>query len=469
MRCTPGIGTGGKNVRPRHAAQTEGVMPLDERAGAQLQFGAVSIFTIISLLIFLAALFGYVNSKFLKLTPTIGLMLQALVVSLIIIGLEHTGLPGIATVRSAVAEIDFNEVIFNGILSFLLFAGALQINLTSLREVRMQVLSLATIGVIGSTIIIGFGVYGLFRLTGIDVPLTYSLLFGALISPTDPIAVLPIMRQAKVSRNMEHVISGESLFNDGFGVVVFVILLQLVTGEGHLPLAAEAGILFAEEALGGFVFGLALGYFGYRVVRTIDDYPVEILITLALVTAGYAIAQAVGISGPLAMAVAGIVMGNQGRSKGMSARTKENLDRFWEMVEIILNATLFVLIGLEAVAFTTAFSVERLLVALAAIPVVLIARFLSVGIPMVAIKPVADVSWRATPLITWAGLRGAIPVALVLSLPIGDHRSTLITVTYVVVVFSILVQGTTVKYFVDRRSRAPRRKRRGDPPESTTQ
>jgi CPA1 family monovalent cation:H+ antiporter len=413
----------------------------------------MSAFAIVSTLIFLSALFGYVNSRYLKLEPTVGLMFQALGLSFLLIGLQYAGVPGIKSARATVSSIDFNQVIFNGVLSFLLFSGALQIRLPSLREVRAQVLSLATAGVIGSTIIIGFAIFGLFRVVGLDVPLTYSLLFGALISPTDPIAVLPLMRKAKVPKNVESLISGESLFNDGFGVVVFVILLQLVTGEGELPIAAEAAILFAKEALGGFVFGLFLGWLGYRVIRTIDDYPVEIVITLALVTAGYAAAQALGISGPLAMAVAGIVIGNPGRSKGMSARTAENLDRFWEMVEIVLNAALFVLIGLEAVTFSGVFSPVRLLVGFAAIPVVLAARFLSVGIPMAIVRPVSGVSWRSTPLITWAGLRGAIPVALVLSLPPGPNRSTLTMVTYVVVVFSILVQGTTVKHFVERRTR----------------
>lgn len=413
----------------------------------------MSAFTLVSILIFLSAFFGYVNSRFLKLAPTIGLMLQALVLSLLLIGLDYVGIGAIKSAQSVISDINFNQVIFNGALSFLLFAGALQVCLACLTAVRTQVFTLATIGVIGSTVIVGFSVYGLFRLVGLHIPLTYCLLFGALISPTDPIAVLPIMRRAKVPSNLEAVISGESLFNDGFAVVVFIILLQLVTGESTLPIPAEAGILFAEEALGGFVFGLVIGYLGYWVVRTIDDYPVEILITLALVTAGYAVAQALGISGPLAMVVAGIVIGNHGRSKGMSERTSENLDRFWEMVEIILNAALFVLIGLEAVAFAADFSLVRLLMGFAVIPVVLLARFVSVGIPMAALRPVPDVSWKSTPFITWAGLRGAIPVALVLSLPPGPNRSLLAIMTYIVVVFSVLVQGTTVKFFVERRAK----------------
>ncbi len=231
-------------------------------------------------------------------------------------------------------------------------------------------------------------------------------------------------------------------------VVIFAVLLALVTGGGSLPLPAEATVLFLREALGGLAFGLALGYLGYRVVKTIDDYPVEILITLALVAGGYAAAQALEISGPLAMVVAGIVIGNHGRARGMSARTSENLDRFWEMVDIILNAVLFVLIGLEAFALIADFSLVSLWVALAAIPIVLVARLLSVGVPLAVFSSVPGVGVRSAPFLTWVGLRGAIPIALVLSLPEGQNRDILVTMTYVVVVFSILVQGTTVKYFL---------------------
>lgn len=411
----------------------------------------MSAFTIISVLIFLSALFGYVNSRFLKLAPSVGLMLQALAVSLILIGLDFTGVPGIQSAQALLSNIDFNRVLFHGLLSFLLFAGALQVCLVCLNAVKSQVFALATIGVIGSTAIVGFTVYLLLRAVGLGIPLTYCLLFGALISPTDPIAVLPIMRRAKAPKNLETLISGESLFNDGFAVVVFAVLLNLVSGESSFSLPIEAAILFGQEAVGGLVFGLILGYVGYHVIKTIDDYPVEILITLALVTAGYAAAQALGTSGPLATVVAGIVIGNHGRNRGMSVRTSENLDRFWEMVDIVLNSALFVLIGLEAVALVSRFSAVRLLVGLAAIPLVLLARFVSVGIPMVALKPVAKVGWRSTPFITWAGLRGGIPVALVLSLPQGPSRDMLVTMTYIVVLFSILVQGTTVKYFVEPR------------------
>jgi CPA1 family monovalent cation:H+ antiporter len=423
----------------------------------------MNAYDIIIILIFLSALFAYVNSKLLRLPPTIGLMSQAFVASLILIGLNLAGVPGIESARTLLGGIDFNRVLFNGLLSFLLFAGALKIGLGWLRAVKTQVLALATLGVLGSTVIVGFLTYALSSAFGLGVPLGYCLLFGALISPTDPIAVLPIIRRAKVTRNLETLIAGESLFNDGFAVVIFAVLLRVTVDEesGSIPL--QAAILFGREAVGGLVFGLVLGYLGYRVIRTIDDYPVEILITLALVAGGYAVAETLGISGPLATVVAGIIIGNRGRAKAMSARTSENLDRFWEMVDTILNAALFVLIGLEAVIFASQFSAVRLVVALLTIPIVLLARLLSTGLPILAFKPVPGTGLSSLPLVTWAGLRGAIPIALVLSLPIGPNRDMLATMTYVVVVFSVLVQGLTVTYFARlARPRAAKARGKGD-------
>jgi CPA1 family monovalent cation:H+ antiporter len=302
--------------------------------------------------------------------------------------------------------------------------------------------------VLGSTVIVGFAMFGLVSALGLSLPLGYCLLFGALISPTDPLAVVPIMRGARANKNLEALITGESLFNDGFAVVVFVVLLTTVTGTFTGSIVPHALRIFAQQAIGGFVFGLALGWIGYRILKTIDDFAVEIIITLAIVSAGYASALALGISGPLAMVVAGIVIGNHGRARGMSPLTIENLDKFWRMVDIILNAVLFVLIGLEVLLFIDQFSWLRLIAGIAAIPIVLVARFLSVGAPMLALKPRGSQTRNALPLITWAGLRGAIPVALALSLPLGENRNLIVAITYIVVVFSVLVQGTTVKYLV---------------------
>ena len=375
-------------------------------------------------------------------------MLIALVVSLLTIGLHLAGLPVIDPARRLLSGIDFNRLLFGGIISYLLFAGSLDVSLEHLTRMRWQVLSLATVGVLGSTVIIGYLLYWILRGLGLELPLVYCLLFGALISPTDPMAVLPIMRKAKAAKDVEILVSGESLFNDGFAVVVFVVLLDLAAGTHSGPVAVEALVLFLREALGGLVFGLVLGWLGYRVLKTIDDYPVEILITLALVSAGYASAQAAGVSGPLAMVVAGIVVGNQGRKRSMSAKTIENLDRFWEMVDIIFNAVLFVLIGLEVLLLVDQFSWARLIAGFVVIPIVLFARLVSVGAPMTVFRPVRPTSGRTIAFVTWAGLRGAIPIALALSLPQGESRDVIVTITYVVVVFSILVQGTTIKYLV---------------------
>ena len=410
----------------------------------------MNAFATFAVLISLAALFGYMNSRFLKLAPTVGLMLLALISALLLIALHFAGLSVISPVREFLNGLDFNQVLMNGLLSYLLFAGALGICFESLTAVRWQVFLLATVGVLGSTAIVGFALFGLVHIIGLSLPLSYCLLFGALISPTDPLAVVPIMRQARADRKLETLISGESLFNDGFAVVVFTVLLMTVTGTHTGSLVSHALLLFVREAIGGFVFGLAIGWFGYRVLKTIDDFPVEIMITLALVGAGYELALVLGVSGPLAMVVAGVIIGNQGRARGMSAVTVENLDRFWEMVDIILNAVLFIIIGLVVLVFVGDFSWSRLATGVAAIPIVLFARFASVSAPMLALKPRGLSTRRALPLMTWAGLRGGIPVALALSLPIGEDRNFVVAITYVVVVFSVLVQGGTVKYLVPR-------------------
>jgi monovalent cation:H+ antiporter, CPA1 family len=413
-------------------------------------------FAVVAVLFFLVALFSYLNARFLRLPPTVGLMLLALAISLILIGLRFAGVPVARPVQRLLSGIDFRRVLFDGLLGYLLFAGSLQLCLECLAEVRWQIFSLATIGVIGSTLIVGFSTYWLLPLLGVALPLSYCLLFGALISPTDPVAVLPIMRKAGALKKLEVIVSGESLFNDGFGLVVFVVLLSFVTKTHTGSIALHGLVLFLREAVGGLAFGLALGWVGYRILKTIDDYPVEIIITLALVAVGYTGAQALGISGPLAMVVAGIVVGNVGRQRGMSAKSVENLDRFWEMVDIILNGIIFVLIGLEVLVFAGRFSDVRLAAALLAIPVVLIARFISVGVPMSILKPAGISARRAIPLITWGGLRGAIPVALALSLPESPERDVIMVMTYVAVVFSILVQGTTVQYLADRPLSGPR-------------
>jgi monovalent cation:H+ antiporter, CPA1 family len=342
--------------------------------------------------------------------------------------------------RGLIDEVDFNLTLLHGMLSFLLFAGALHVNLDDLAQQKWVIAILASVGVLGSTFIIGGLGWWLLGLLGTPIPFLYCLLFGALISPTDPIAVLGILKTANVSKSLETKIAGESLFNDGVGVVIFLVLLGIAT-SGEVE-ATEVALLFAEEALGGLVFGLLIGWLAYRMLASVDNYQVEILITLALVMGGYTLAGTLHVSGPIAIVVAGLFIGNHGRMFAMSNRTREHLDTFWELVDEILNAVLFVLIGLEVLALE--FQNAWLSVGALMIPIVLLSRFISVGVPISLLRYRRGFSPHAVKIITWGGLRGGISVALALSLPSGAERDLIVTVTYTVVVFSILVQGLSV-------------------------
>ena len=398
---------------------------------------------IIALVITLTALFSYLNYRFVRLPTTIGVMLIALVLSLLLIGTHHLGwtYPEELAVAT-LSHIDFEELLMQGMLSFLLFAGALHVNLDDLAKQRWVIGVLATAGVVTSTFLVGGAAWLLFDLLGLDIPLIWCLVFGALISPTDPIAVLGLLKTAGVPKSLEIKITGESLFNDGIAVVVFLVLLEIAAG-GHEVTAGAVGLLFLEEAVGGILYGLAIGYVAYRMLRQVDDYRVEVLITLALVTGGYALAHKLHVSGPLAMVVAGLFIGNHGRLFAMSPRTREHLDTFWELVDEVLNATLFVLIGLELAILTL--RGEYLVAGLATIPVVLAARFISVGVPIGLMRGIRSFSPNAVRVMTWGGLRGGISVAMALGLPPGTTRDALLTITYIVVVFSILVQGLTIE------------------------
>ncbi|MGA8004836.1 MAG: sodium:proton antiporter [Burkholderiales bacterium] len=395
-----------------------------------------------SVLIALAALFSYVNYRFLKLPASIGLMLSALVTSLAVVALGQFGSHTLENLaHHALANVDFDQTLMHGMLSFLLFAAALHININDLAQQKWSVGFLASLGVVISTLIIGYATYWLFGLLGQGVPLIYCLLFGALISPTDPIAVLSILKSMGADTALENKMAGESLFNDGVGVVVFLVLLSIATGE-HPATIGSVVTLFLEEAIGGGLFGLLTGYLAYRMLRQVDDYEVEILITLALVMGGYALATALHLSGPIATVVAGLLIGNHGRRFAMSKQTREHLDTFWQLIDGILNAILFVLIGLEALLlpFEAAFAWAAVL----AIPVVLLARLLSVSLPALVPGLRSEFSPKVIVALTWGGLRGGISIALALALPDVSARSALITTTYAVVVFSILVQGLTV-------------------------
>ena len=399
-----------------------------------------------ALLLSLAAIFSYINFRFIKLPTTIGIMLIAMLISVSLVVLGHFGFEGIQDRATAVLQsIDFNKALMHGMLSFLLFAGALHVNLEDLARHKWIISILATFGVVISTFIVGGSAWIVFWLIGIKLSFIYCLLFGSLIAPTDPIAVIGILKKAGVPKSLETKITGESLFNDGVAVVVFLVIMGIIAG-GHDVTVQHIILLFIEEAIGGIFFGFFIGWLTYLMLKSVDNYQVEVLLTLALVMGGYALAHAIHVSGPIAMVVAGIFIGNRGRLFAMSERTREHLDSFWELMDEILNAVLFLLIGLEVLVIATKGS--YLVAGLAMIPIVLIARFISVGLPVTFMRRIRDFSPNAVKIMTWGGLRGGISVALALSIPSGPEREVLLTVTYIIVVFSILVQGLTIKRLV---------------------
>lgn len=412
----------------------------------------------IAVLISLAAVFSYINHRWLGLPTTIGLMLIGLATSLGLIAAGHF-VPGVERWAAALLEgVDFGQTLMHGMLGFLLFAGALHVNLNDLASKKFIVGLLATAGVVISTTIVGGAMWLVLGWLGIEARFVHCLLFGSLISPTDPIAVLSILKTLGVSKSLETKIAGESLFNDGVGVVVFLGILIAAGLDpqhgGHLTIGNMAG-LFLKEAVGGAVFGLVTGLVAYRMLKSVDNYQVEVLISLALVAGGYTLADHLHLSGPIAMVVAGLLIGNHGRALAMSARTREHLDVFWELVDEVLNAVLFVLIGLEVIVFS--FTGRYLLAGLAAIPVVLMARFVAVGLPVGAMRAMGRTfSPHAVKMLTWGGLRGGISVALAMSIPKSMHgepmpqRDVIVAVTYVVVVFSIVVQGLSMGPLVKR-------------------
>ena len=404
----------------------------------------------IATLLGLAAMFGYLNHRFLRLPRTIGLVLIAMTASLGALAID-AAVPGWGVgpgLRAALIEIDFTAALMHGMLGFLLFAGALHVDLAQLAKRRWPIAAMATGGLLLSTALIGGGIWLAFDLVDLGLPLIYCLLFGALISPTDPVAVLGILKTAKVPASLEAKIAGESLFNDGVGVVVFVILLAMATsdGDGASMDVLAIATLFLREAVGGAVLGLAAGAIAFWALRSIDEYNLEVIIPLALVTVTYEVAHLLHTSGPIAVVVAGLLIGNHGTRLAMSETTRSHLTNFWTLIDEILNAVLFLLIGLEVVVIST---VPGLMwVALIAIPLVLGARFVAVAIPIGLLGLWRDFTKGAIPVLTWGGLRGGISVALALSLPAGTEKDAIVTVCYAVVVFSILVQGLTIGHLV---------------------
>jgi CPA1 family monovalent cation:H+ antiporter len=405
----------------------------------------MGLFEIIAILLTLSAVFSFINYRFLKLPNTIGLMLVGLLFSLLLIAISWFFPASKQWAVELLTQIDFDKTLLHGMLSFLLFAGALHVNINDLRQQYRIILSLATAGVVISTFIVGILSWGMLYLLGFNISLIYCLLFGALISPTDPIAVLGILKKANTPKSLEIKIVGESLFNDGVGVVIFLILLEVVA-TGHEMTGAAVGLLFLQEALGGALLGFGAGLFAYWMLKQVDNYQVEILITLGLATGAYALADALHLSAPIAIVVAGLLIGNHGRSFAMSENTRENLDTFWELADEVLNAVLFLLIGLEVMLLS--FSWLSMAAALLAIIIVLSARLVSVSVPIFLLKRFRTFSPHVVKILTWCGLRGGISIALALSLPVGGERDVLLAITYGVVVFSILVQGLTISPYL---------------------
>ncbi|SDX42891.1 cation:proton antiporter [Flavobacterium degerlachei] len=407
----------------------------------------MDLFHLFSILIVLSAGFAYINFRILKLPNAIGLMLVSLLFSFFILVMGYYFPSFKDSVAIKMNSINFSELLLEGMLSFMLFAGAIHIKFKDLNNEKLSILLFSTISVLISTFIIGFTTYYLLNFMGVNVNLIHAMLFGALISPTDPIAVLSILKTAGVSKSLETKIAGESLFNDGVAVVVFITILKLAKPGADLNISSIL-MLFGQEAIGGLLLGILIGYIGYKLIASIDNYQVEVLITLAIVMGGYTFAHYTHVSGPLAMVAAGLITGNQSKSLGMSDITAEYVDKFWELIDEILNALLFVLIGLELLIIQT--NQKILFAAILILFITLITRYISVYIPSIAVRLKERISQKTLLILTWGGLRGGISIALALSIDPEFSKDIWVTITYVIVCFSILVQGMTIGKFAKR-------------------
>ena len=400
-------------------------------------------FGIITILVTLAALFGYVNVRFLKLPNTIGLMLITILFTLAVFALSTIDNRLLDAERYIITQIDFKTILLDVMLSFLLFAGALHTNFEQLKIQRWPILVFSTFGVLLSTFLVGTIMYYLLHVLSLPTAYIYCLLFGALISPTDPIAVLGILKKIGAPKKLETKIVGESLFNDGVGVVVFLTIFQIAnSGSGNIEVV-DVIQLFGQEVIGGIVLGGLIGWVIYRLMKSIDDYDIEVIITLAGVMGGTAIAHQFHLSAPLAMVTAGLIVGNDTvRGTAMSEVTESYVDKFWELIDILLNTILFVLIGMEILVLTV--DKQYIVAGLIAIPIVLLCRYASLLGPINFFKKRLDFVPRTNLIMTWGGLRGGISIALALGLTEVMQRDLFLVITYVIVVFSILVQGLTV-------------------------
>lgn len=428
---------------------------------------ALSAFDIAAILVVASALLGWFNHHFIKLPHVIGLTVMG---ALTAIGLmiANAFIPAITLgdwVADILRQLNFTETLLQGMLSFLLFAGALHVDLDRLKVAWLPVLLLSTVGVIVSTVLVGLTMWGVGLLLALPVAPIWYFVFGALIAPTDPVSVLGVLREENVPQSLQSAVAGESLFNDGVGIVVFIILLGAAISGTEFSLA-EGARLFAIEAGGGILVGLAAGYVGYRALAGMDEYALEVLVTLAIVMGGYALCSYLHVSGPLAMAVAGLLVGNQGVTYAMSDVTRDYVIKFWELVDELLNSVLFLLIGLEMIVLVVGF--EEAILALAAIPLTLAARAISIIVSTRTIPAARLQDKGAGPVLWWGGLRGGISIALALSLPPGETRDLILAATFAAVLFSVLVQRATLGRLIEKlkedRAPAVEREARGSPP-----
>ena len=399
-------------------------------------------FVIATVLIVLSAAFGYINVKFIKLPDTIGLMVITIFFTFAVFALSYFDDTLLQKEIELITQIDFETVLLDVMLSFLLFAGALHTNFQRLKKQRKPIMIFATLGTLVSTFLAGIFTFYLLKVLNFNVEFIYCLLFGALISPTDPIAVLGIMKKVGAPKNLETKIVGESLFNDGVGVVIFLTIYQIAKGESEISVGNIAE-LFLVEVVGGIVLGLVIGWLTYRLLKSIDDYDIEVIITLAAVMGGTVIAQQFHLSAPLAMVTAGLIVGtDRVRETSMSEITEQYVDKFWELIDILLNTILFVMIGMEILVLT--FDGQYILAGFVIIPALLLARYISLMLPIKLYAKKLDFVPNTNLIMTWGGLRGGISIALALSLTQVMQRDLFLVITYIVVVFSIIVQGLTV-------------------------
>ncbi len=405
----------------------------------------ISIFDLIALLLVLSALFGWLNRRYVRLPHAVGLLVMGLVASLLLVAIgaliphEHLS----EQLAQALKQIDFTAVVMNGMLAFLLFAGALNLDFAALRNRAGRVAVLALVGTTISTGIVGVATWAVAQAIGYPLPLAWALVFGALISPTDPVAVLSMLKGVDIPRALQIELEGEALFNDGIAIVLFTLLVGLAAGWGNKDEGLGGFLLdLVKEAGGGVALGAATGYLAYRAMRAIDDFPVEVLITLALVAGTNALAQALGVSGPLAVVAAGLLIGEKAPHDAMSERTESYVSALWTLIDEVLNSVLFLLIGLEVLVVR--FELSAMVLAAAAVPIVLIARLIAVSPPLLLMRWNEKLLARNVPFLTWAGVRGGISVALALALPDDPAKSAILSATYAVVLFSIIVQGTTL-------------------------